>query len=270
MAKIGSWRDATAKLGSALIVFCVTGCQTSLPETRSPRHLRVSHLYCKTVRTTEDPATIDRFVDYLTERKDGWRRWRTTYFGVFQNAFPYAEIIAIDNRGGFLFAVGIDRKQITFRQENVQLRRKTVASEHDELLAIVGVSDALLADIIRRRVETLRLLYPVVTALDQFKNDIGRYPSNAEGINALVDDTGAPGWKGPYLAALPADAWSTPLRFYTTRYENTRRTNVFEYLWSAGHDQVFDSGKPVVWAGNDVYWTLDELHSRMRPVQARQ
>ena len=47
------------------------------------------------------------------------------------------------------------------------------------------------------------------TALDQFKLDVGRYPTNEEGLQALRNrPANAPNWDGPYLKKdLPADPW---------------------------------------------------------------
>lgn len=46
-------------------------------------------------------------------------------------------------------------------------------------------------------------------ALDLFKLDVGRYPSDAEGLRALVDRPAtAQGWTGPYLKkGLRPDPW---------------------------------------------------------------
>ena len=49
--------------------------------------------------------------------------------------------------------------------------------------------------------------------LDLFWIDAGRYPSQEEGLGALVKAPKAVGaWKGPYLkgAAVPADPWGRP------------------------------------------------------------
>lgn len=53
----------------------------------------------------------------------------------------------------------------------------------------------------------------LVTAMELFRIDVGRYPTSAEGLNALVKPVGSiPGWNGPYLAkaTLPADPWGRP------------------------------------------------------------
>jgi general secretion pathway protein G len=50
------------------------------------------------------------------------------------------------------------------------------------------------------------------TALDQFKLDVGRYPSNEEGLQALrIRPANAQNWDGPYLKKdLPPDPWGRP------------------------------------------------------------
>ncbi|MDO5624846.1 MAG: type II secretion system major pseudopilin GspG [Pseudomonadota bacterium] len=52
-------------------------------------------------------------------------------------------------------------------------------------------------------------------ALELFKLDTGRYPTNAEGLPALVTRPGAVnGWNGPYLrGGLPNDPWGNPYRY---------------------------------------------------------
>jgi len=47
------------------------------------------------------------------------------------------------------------------------------------------------------------------TALDLFRLDMGRYPSTAEGLNALRQKVGSGGrWRGPYLKKpIPKDPW---------------------------------------------------------------
>ncbi len=51
-------------------------------------------------------------------------------------------------------------------------------------------------------------------ALDQYRLDVGRYPSTQEGLNALVANPGVENWEGPYLKkGLPADPWGKPYQF---------------------------------------------------------
>jgi general secretion pathway protein G len=51
-------------------------------------------------------------------------------------------------------------------------------------------------------------------ALDSYRLDVGKYPSTSEGLNALVTNSGAQGWDGPYLKkALPNDPWGKPYQY---------------------------------------------------------
>ena len=55
-------------------------------------------------------------------------------------------------------------------------------------------------------------------SLELFKLDIGRYPSTAEGLQALVTNpSSVPGWSGPYLknGVLPKDPWGNPYVYRT-------------------------------------------------------
>ena len=51
------------------------------------------------------------------------------------------------------------------------------------------------------------------TSLDLFRLDVGRYPSQDEGLLALVArPSGLASWRGPYLTAskVPLDPWERP------------------------------------------------------------
>lgn len=53
-------------------------------------------------------------------------------------------------------------------------------------------------------------------SLELFKLDVGRFPSNEEGLNALVTvPPGVIGWSGPYLkgGAVPSDPWNKAYRY---------------------------------------------------------
>jgi general secretion pathway protein G len=50
-----------------------------------------------------------------------------------------------------------------------------------------------------------------LVALGAYKQDIGHFPSTAEGLNALRTNPGDPMWNGPYLPQdIPRDPWGTP------------------------------------------------------------
>ncbi len=51
-------------------------------------------------------------------------------------------------------------------------------------------------------------------ALDHFRLDTGRYPSQQEGLNALAANPGIDRWDGPYLKKdMPSDPWGKPYRY---------------------------------------------------------
>jgi general secretion pathway protein G len=52
-------------------------------------------------------------------------------------------------------------------------------------------------------------------ALDQYRLDIGRYPTTEQGLNALVArPQNEPKWQGPYLAkAVPPDPWGRAYQY---------------------------------------------------------
>lgn len=48
-------------------------------------------------------------------------------------------------------------------------------------------------------------------ALDQFRLDVGRFPTTEEGLSALVGKQAIAKWNGPYLRkAIPDDPWGKP------------------------------------------------------------
>ncbi len=73
----------------------------------------------------------------------------------------------------------------------------------------------------------------LVTSLELFHIDVGRYPNTVEGLTALVQQTGKTGgWNGPYLSkgSIPLDPWGQPYR-----YESPGKKGPFD-LYSYGRD----------------------------------
>lgn len=54
----------------------------------------------------------------------------------------------------------------------------------------------------------------LMASLDAFRLDVGRYPTQQEGLAALVINPGAEKWDGPYLKkAVPPDPWGNPYHY---------------------------------------------------------
>jgi general secretion pathway protein G len=92
------------------------------------------------------------------------------------------------------------------------------------VLAILGLLAAMVTPQVlkylgRAKLETARIeMRNMSTALDLFLIDIGRYPTQQEGLQALVADPGGlAGWHGPYLksraSGIPLDPWGHPYQY---------------------------------------------------------
>ena len=88
----------------------------------------------------------------------------------------------------------------------------------------------------RPNVASLFVHLSMSTPLVAFKNDLGRFPTTAEGLAALLRcPPGLEGrWQGPYLEELPLDPWGHP---YQYRSPATKSTKGYD-LWSFGPDGV--------------------------------
>lgn len=74
------------------------------------------------------------------------------------------------------------------------------------------VAPRLLGQINRSEVTTARAQIDAFDkALQAFRIDMGRFPTDAEGLKALLDaPAGDTRWRGPYLkSAVPVDPWGT-------------------------------------------------------------
>ena len=50
--------------------------------------------------------------------------------------------------------------------------------------------------------------------LDNFKLDVGRYPTAEEGLDALVKRPASANlWSGPYIKEVPKDPWNNPYKY---------------------------------------------------------
>ena len=87
------------------------------------------------------------------------------------------------------------------------------------VLAIMGMLAAIIAPQVIKYLGTSRTqtakvqIQNVMQGLELFRIDVGRYPTQQEGLIALVNPTpSAPNWNGPYLKKESAlsDPWGNP------------------------------------------------------------
>lgn len=90
------------------------------------------------------------------------------------------------------------------------------------VLAIIGMLAALVGPTVMNQLGGAKTKTTKVQvrdfeqALEVFKLDVGRFPSNEEGLDALVRQPGnLTGWNGPYLRRnqIPQDAWNRPYHY---------------------------------------------------------
>ncbi len=93
-------------------------------------------------------------------------------------------------------------------------------------------------------------IFNLETALDAFEVDGGRYPTEQEGLGALIEaPTDVDGWRGPYLKkGMPKDAWGQP---YIYRQPGRHNTSGYD-LFSTGPNKQEGDDDDV------VNWTKDE------------
>ena len=55
----------------------------------------------------------------------------------------------------------------------------------------------------------------LMAALDSYRLDVGRYPSQQEGLEALISNPGSERWDGPYLKKnkIPKDPWDRDFHY---------------------------------------------------------
>lgn len=109
------------------------------------------------------------------------------------------------------------------------------------VLAIIGLLAGLVAPRVIRYLGGARTqaaevqLRSIAQALELYRLDVGRYPTQAEGLAALVRrPAAAPRWNGPYLDRESAllDPWSVPYQ-----YRQPGRAGAFE-VFSLGADNA--------------------------------
>jgi general secretion pathway protein G len=102
------------------------------------------------------------------------------------------------------------------------------------ILAVMAVVGGMLLSRSRRTAPTERMEPPenvagreldvLRIAVEQFRQDCGRYPEMEEGIRALRLDPGVVGWQGPYITVIKADPWERPYVYRLADGELTLRS----------------------------------------------
>lgn len=97
------------------------------------------------------------------------------------------------------------------------------------------------------RQQAERELQVLSIALDRFNRDIGRYPTDEEGLKALVQNPGATNWQGHYISLLQPDPWDVPYQYTATNPP---------VVHSAGPDQIFGTPDDLFPDRTNAYGTI--------------
>ena len=117
------------------------------------------------------------------------------------------------------------------------------------VLMIVAILAGLVVPRFASRPEQARIvaakadIATIDMALSAFQIDVGRFPTNEEGLRALVEQpANANGWREPYLSrGVPKDPWEMP---YVYRYPGQHNTYGYD-LFSYGPDKQEGGGDDI-------------------------
>jgi len=134
------------------------------------------------------------------------------------------------------------------RKDELYLRGFTLV-EVLLVIVVIGILAGMIVTRLSGRTEEARITRAkadmsgsLSLALDLFEQDIGRYPTSEEGLAVLAEDTGIPGWRGPYVkTGLKPDPWGTA---YSYTFDPSGRTSYT--LTSAGPDRQLGTNDDVL------------------------
>ena len=103
-----------------------------------------------------------------------------------------------------------------------------------EMLVVIGIigliaavlTPTLMGHLSRARTKAAELqLKSTLSAVELFREDVGRYPTTAEGLAVLVKEpAGVEGWTGPYLEGPSSlnDPWGRPIIYALGRHVSVK------------------------------------------------
>ena len=126
-------------------------------------------------------------------------------------------------------------------------------------LLFIHVDDVkvMLSDEAIKEARSKKELLALRTGLEWFRAHCKRYPTDVEGLRALVRNPGVPGWHGYYVDQLTSDPWGHPYRYCCTN--DTVR------LWGAGVDGRDGTADDIVSPAPDWHALMERVNVRDLP-----
>ena len=135
------------------------------------------------------------------------------------------------------------KKKVSVVKERIQKNQRAVGNHGFSLLELMAVMVILgliatiavpqyFKQVVKAKQHTAKTqIEMLMTAMDSYRLDVGKYPSGQEGIEALVENSGSDKWAGPYLQkGVPNDPWDNPYI-----YENPGQNGEID-IYSYGAD----------------------------------
>ena len=101
------------------------------------------------------------------------------------------------------------------------------------VIVVIGLLAAIVAPRVLQRADDAAIakakadISGMMSAMKLYRLDNFKYPSQAEGLQALVSKpANASRWKGPYIEVLPSDPWENPYR-YANPGSNGQEVEIF-------------------------------------------
>jgi len=134
------------------------------------------------------------------------------YFG-FKNAWHVLVGGYLIGSGTYDLYLRLYNENISQQQQNKIRRIKAIIG----IIVIIATAGIIFINQMGRKQEAARIhIESFQVALDSLRLDIGRYPTTAEGLRALVSNVaGVSNWLGPYLKEtnIPNDPWNNPYHY---------------------------------------------------------
>ena len=83
------------------------------------------------------------------------------------------------------------------------------------LLVLYAVAIPVMSEARNARVAVTKTqIAAFLVALGRYQSDVGEFPTESQGLQALRINPGVPGWNGPYYPRdVPVDPWGAPYRY---------------------------------------------------------